>query len=186
MDVTEETDLIHQFLEGKQWAFDRLMNNYQKVVYRIALGMVGDHDEAADITQEVFIRVFRSLKYFKFEAAFSTWLHRIAINHSISYIRRKKLRDHISLYEVSNIIKSSLGRPARDLALKDLREQIERAITSLPPKQRAIFVMHYHEELPHKEIAQIMKRSEGAIKSSYCQAVKKLRKRLIDYENLES
>jgi len=185
-DVAEEIDLIHKFLNGEQWAFDRLMNTYQKIVYRIALGMVGDHDEAADITQEVFIRVFRSLKYFKFEAAFGTWLHRIAVNHSISHIRRKKLRNHLSLSEVSHALKSSLGRPARDLALKDLGEQIEEAISSLPPKQRAIFVMHYYEELPHNEIAKIMGRSEGAIKASYCQAVKKLRKRLSDYGPIES
>jgi RNA polymerase sigma-70 factor (ECF subfamily) len=184
MDATQEHELIRKFLQGDQWAFDRLMSHHQKKVYRIALGMLGDHDEAADVVQEVFIRAFRSLKNFKFESRFSTWLHRIAVNYSISRIRRKKLRDHLNLADVSNRLTSTLGRPGRELALKDLGDEIEEAITALPPKQRAIFVMHYHEELPHKEIARIMGRSEGAIKSSYCQAVKKLRKRLIHYEDL--
>jgi RNA polymerase sigma-70 factor (ECF subfamily) len=183
---SDEHDLIRKFLRGEQWAFDRLMNMHQKKIYRIARGMLGNHDEAADVTQEVFIRAFRSLKNFKFESSFGTWLHRIAVNYAISHIRRKKARDHLTISEVSYRLRSSVGRPARELALKDLGGQIEEAIASLPPKQRAIFVMHYHEELPHKEIAGIMKRSEGAIKSSYCQAVKKLRKRLSRYEDLES
>ncbi|MFC1683414.1 RNA polymerase sigma factor [Candidatus Zixiibacteriota bacterium] len=186
MDATEEYELIRKFLRGEQWAFDKLMKLHQKRVYRIALGMVGDHDEAADIAQEVFIKVFRSLKSFKFSSSFGTWIHRIAVNHCISQLRRKKLRDHVSLSEVSHLLRSPLGRPGRELALKDLEQEIEEAIAELPPKQRAIFVMHYYEELPHKEIARIMKRSEGAIKSSYCQAVKKLRKRFSDHGQIES
>ncbi len=184
MDATPDNELIHKFLEGEQWAFDRLMNRHQKKVYRIALGMLGDHDEAADVVQEVFIRAFRSLKTFKFESRFSTWLHRITVNYSISRIRHQQIRHHLSLSEVSHRLTSNLGRPGRELVLKDLSEEIEQAVASLPPKQRAIFVMHYQEELAHKEIARIMGRSEGAIKSSYCQAVKKLRKRLTRYEDL--
>ena len=183
--TTEEHELIQKFLKGDQTAFDRLMTWHQKRVYRIALGMLGDHDEAADITQETFIRVFRSLKNFKFGSRFGTWLHRITVNLCLSHIRQQKLRQHLSLSEVSHLLRSPLGRPARDLAFKDLTQQIEEAIATLPPKQRAIFVMHYHEEMPHKEIAQIMNRSEGAIKSSYCQAVKKLRKRLLDHGKTE-
>jgi RNA polymerase sigma-70 factor (ECF subfamily) len=184
--VSEEHELIRKYLTGEQWAFDRLMNLHQKKVYHIARGMLGNHDEAADVTQEVFIRAFRSLKNFKFESSFGTWLHRIAVNYSISHIRKKKIRNHLDLLEISHRLSSSLGRPGRELALKDLGGQIEDAIAALPPKQRAIFVMHYYQELPHKEIARIMRRSEGAIKSSYCQAVKKLRKRLIEYEDLGS
>ncbi|KPL19120.1 MAG: hypothetical protein AMJ92_04400 [candidate division Zixibacteria bacterium SM23_81] len=184
--VAEENELIQKFLRGEQWAFDRLMILHQKKVYRVALGMLGDHDEAADVTQEAFIRAFRSLKNFKFGSSFGTWLHRITVNLCISHIRRKKFRQHLSLSEVSHMLRSPLGRPARDLALKDLGQQIDQAIAALPPKQRAIFVMHYYEELPHKEIAEIMNRTEGAIKSSYCQAVKKLRKRLLDHGQIES
>ncbi len=184
--TAEDHKLIEEFLRGGQWAFDRLMTTHQKGVYRTAWRMLGDHDEAADITQEAFIRAFRSLKNFRFDSSFSTWLHRITINLCISHIRRAKLRQHISLSEVSHLLTSPLGRPARDLARRDLAGQIEEAIAALPPKQRAIFVMHHYEELPHKEIARIMNRSEGAIKSSYCQAVKKLRKRLIDHGHFKS
>lgn len=184
--TAEEHELIQQFLKGDQSAFDKLMTRHQKRVYRIALGMLGDHDEAADITQEAFIRVFRSLKNFKFGSRFGTWLHRITVNLCISHLRQQRLRQHLSLSEVSHLLKSPFGRPARDLDLKDLAQHIEEAIATLPPKQRAIFVMHYHEEMPHKEIANIMNRSEGAIKSSYCQAVKKLRKRLMDHGKIES
>ena len=181
IDMAQEYELIQEFLKGKQWAFDRLMTLHQKRVYRIAVGMLSDHDEAADITQEAFIRAFRSLKNFQFGSSFGTWLYRITVNLCISHIRRTKLHQHLSLSEVSHVLSSPLGRPARDLALKDLAQEIEDAIDALPPKQRAIFVMHYYQQMPHKEIAKIMNRSEGAIKSSYCQAVKKLRKRLGDY-----
>lgn len=186
IDTAREYEFIQEFLQGEQRAFDRLMTLHQKRVYRIALGMLGDHDDAADITQEAFIRALRSLKNFQFGSSFGTWLHRITVNLCISHIRRTKLHQHLSLSEVSHLLRSPLGRPARDLALKDLAQEIEEAIAVLPPKQRAIFVMHYYEEMPHKEIAKIMNRSEGAIKSSYCQAVKKLRKRLLDHGKSES
>lgn len=182
IDDMQEKELIQRFQGGESWAFDRLMEKHQKRVYRIALGMLGDHDSAADIVQEVFIRAFRSLKKFRRDSSLSTWLHRITVNLCIGEIRKRKVRNHLSLAGFTERLRSPIGRPAKDLDRKDDRQRIQRAVKKLPARQRAIFVMRHDEELSHVEIAEVLKLSEGAVRASYFHALKKLREELGDHE----
>ncbi len=182
IDAKQELELIRAFQGGERWAFDELMTLHEKRAYRIALGMLGDHDRAADVTQEAFLRAFRSLGDFEFRARFGTWLHRIVVNLCIGQIRRERLQKTLSLEAVSERLKTTLGRPARDLARKDLAQCIESAVGSLPPRQRAVFVLRHDEGLSLKEIAGIVGRSEGAIRASYFQAVRKLREELKEHD----
>jgi len=182
IDDMHEKELIQRFQGGESWAFDRLMEKHQERVYRIAFGMLGDRDSAADIVQEVFIRAFRSLKKFRRDSSLSTWLHRITVNLSIGEIRKRKVRNHFSLGGFTERLRSPIGRPSKELDRKDDRERIQKAVEKLPPRQRAIFVMRHDEDLSHVEIAGALELSEGAVRASYFQALKKLREELGDHE----
>ena len=175
IDAKRERELIEAFLEGESWAFDELMSAHQEAIYRLSQGMLGDPDLAADITQEAFLRAFRSLGTFNFQSRFGTWLHRIAVNLCIGKLRQAKLRRFLSLDSVAERLRSPLGQPARDLERSDRAERIDAAVAGLPPRQRAVFLMHQEQGLPHTEIARILERSEGAIRASYHQAIRKLR-----------
>ncbi len=182
IDDMQEKQLIQRFQGGESWAFDRLMEMHQRRVYRIAFGMLSDHDAAADIVQEVFVRAFRSLKKFRRDARLSTWLHRITVNLCISEIRKQKVRKHLSLGAFTERLRSPIGRPSRDLETKDAGRRIREAVDKLPPRQRAVFVMRHEEDLTHVEIAEILQLSEGAVRASYFHALKKLREELGDHE----
>ena len=177
-ETTDDHELIRQFQEGRRWAFDALMSRHEQHVYRIALGMLGDRDQALDIVQETFLNAFRSLKHFEFRSGFGTWLHRIAVNLCLSHMRKTKLRSLGSLAGLSGLLISSIRGPEQDLAVKDLNLRIEEAVASLPPRQKAIFLMRYREDLPFASIAEIMDRTEGAVRAGYFQALRKLRARL--------
>jgi len=181
-EAAEERDLIERFLGGESWAFDEIMKRHQPRAYRIALGMLGDADEAADATQEAFVRAFRSLGNFQFESRFGTWLHRIVVNQCISRIRRAKLRRTLSLSEIPERLRSTFAGPARDLESRELGQRIGEAVAALPPRQRAVFVMRQDEGMSYAEISRILSRSEGAVRASYFQAIRKLRKELADHE----
>ena len=181
-----EQGLIRGFLGGDRWAFEKLMTLHQERIYRLALGMLGDHDRAADLTQETFIRAFRGLERFRFASSFGTWLHRIAVNLCLSQIRRDRLRQALSLGEVAQRLTSAHGRPERELQLKELGESIEMAIAKLPPKQRAVFLLRHYEDQSYAEIAAVMKRSEGTVRATYHQAIMKLRRILVVHDDEEN
>jgi len=154
------------------------MEMHQKRVYRIALGMLGNHEEAADIVQEVFVRAFRSLKRFRARSSLATWLHRIALNLCISELRKRRIRRQVGLSFLSDRLLSKRGRPSLEFERKTLLWRIRKAVDSLPPRQKAVFIMRQEEEMSHAEIAETLRLSEGAVRSSYFQALKKLRKEL--------
>ncbi len=175
INAQRERELIEAFLEGESWAFDELMSAHQEAIYRLSQGMLGDPELAADITQETFLRAFRSLSSFQFQSRLGTWLHRIAVNLCIGKLRQGKLRRFLSLEGMTEQLRSTRGQPAKDLESGDRAARIAAAVSELPPRQRAVFLMHQEQGLPHTEIAKILERSEGAIRASYHQAVRKLR-----------
>lgn len=180
IDANEEKNLVKRCLGGERWAFDKLMTSHQERVYRIAHGMLGDHDSAADITQDVFIRAFRSLSNFEGRSRFGTWLHRITVNHCIAELRKRRLREIVSLSAVTNRLRSRQGRPSTDLDNKQLRERVDAAVATLPPRQRAVFVLRHDEEMSHAEISAVLGISEGGVRASYHHALLKLREELRD------
>jgi len=186
MDAVNERELIESFLGGEQWAFEKLMSLHQERIYRVARGLLGDHDRAADVTQEAFIRAFGSLKDFQFRSSFGTWLTRIALNLCFSQLRKDRLRRTLSLSDLAERLSTSRERPDRVLGRKDLAASIERALAGLPPKQRAVFLLRHYEELPYAQIADVMGRSEGAVRANYHQAVQKLRRSLEESDDEEA
>ena len=148
---------------------------------RFVLRLVGDADEASDVVQETFVRAYERLADFRGGSGLYTWLYRIAHNQAISWLRKKKVRRFLRIdsvgqgEEITPVQLVADDDPAADLERAEALQQIEVAIADLPPRQRSIFVMRHYEGMTHAQIAQVVGRSEGAIRAGYFHAVRKLR-----------
>ena len=169
-----DSELITAFKEGDIRGYNEIVRKYQQQVYWVIRKMVTSHDDADDLTQEVFIKVYSALKDFREESNLFTWLYRIASNYSINHIRKMKIRNTVSFEIVTEPVQSEDKRSDETLDEISRRKLLEKAIESLPAKQRAVFNMRYYDELSYEDIARILKRSVGGIKANYFHAVKKL------------
>ncbi|MGI6573931.1 MAG: RNA polymerase sigma factor [Fermentimonas sp.] len=177
-----DEQLIDKILSGDREAFRLLMEKYQQQVFQMAMGFVHSRQDAEDITQEVFIRVFRSLGSFKEQSLFSTWLYRITLNCSINYVKKYKRRNFLTGAGDSLMNLFNRGGEERNahqqLEATEKEQAIRKAIDELPEKQRKAFILSKYEELPQREIAAIMQTSEGAVEQLLVRAKKQLQKKL--------
>ncbi len=157
--------------------FKKAIRDYRERIFLVILRFVKNRDDAKDLAQETFIRAYRSRNNFRGDSSIYTWLYRIAINLAINH----KNRNHpmSSLDETPEIPGSD--DPSDGLLNTELGRNIEAAVAALPARQRTVFILHYHEEKPHAEIANLLGITEGAVKANYHQAVKKLRNGLAAY-----
>jgi RNA polymerase sigma-70 factor (ECF subfamily) len=176
-----ETQLIARAQRGEEEAFAALFEAHKRRVYSLCLRMTGNTAEAEDLTQEAFLQLFRKISTFRGESAFSTWLHRLAVNVVLMHLRKKGLQQ-ISLDEVDTSqdepVKRDYGSDDRRLTGSVDRIGLQKAIADLPPGYRAVFVLHDVEGYEHNEIAEIMDCSVGNSKSQLHKARMKLRERL--------
>lgn len=177
-----EEQLTEKILSGDKEAFRLLMEKYQQQVFRVAIGFVHSRQDAEDITQEVFIRVYRSLSSFKEKSLFSTWLYRITLNTSINYLNKNKRRNLLT--NAGNSLMSLLNKSNEEkdahqqLEAIEVKKSIQKAIDGLPEKQRKAFILSKYEELSQREVAEIMQTSEGAVEQLLVRANKSLQKKL--------
>jgi RNA polymerase sigma-70 factor, ECF subfamily len=178
-----ESESIRLAQQGDAAAFERLYQLHSRRVYSLCLRMVGNTAEAEDLTQESFLQLFRKISTFRGESAFSTWLHRLAVNVVLMKLRKKSGKE-TSLEQVTEPDEES-GGPRRDFGAADLklsgsldRVNLERAVEQLPPGYRAVFVLHDVEGYEHNEIAEIMGCSIGNSKSQLHKARMRLRELL--------
>jgi len=169
--------------QGNAAAFERLYQLHNRRVYSLCLRMVGNTAEAEDLTQEAFLQLFRKISTFRGESAFSTWLHRLAVNVVLMRLRKKSAVE-TSLEEVTEPDEES-GGPRRDFGTLDLRltgsidrVNLQRAVEQLPPGYKAVFVLHDVQGYEHNEIAEIMSCSIGNSKSQLHKARMRLRELL--------
>ncbi len=176
----DEADLsiLETFLYGavekRQAAFLEMVNKYRDRLYAVIYGMVRVHEDTDDILQEVFITAFEKLHTFRMDSSLFTWLCRIAMNRSVSWLRKKKLRRYLSLDAVFHVSGDDRDRPDEMTIRKEEADMIDDAIQTLPTQQKRIFVLRHVEGLSHAEIAQVLGRSEGAVKAGYFHALKKI------------
>lgn len=163
--------------EQRHYAFQLIVRQYQRRLYAFVRRMVPDHDEAADVLQEAFIKAWNALPAFRGEAQLYSWLYRIAHNESLNHIRRKHRRRFVSSDAAIERLSAGLDASAH-LSGNAIERMLHEAILRLPPKQRAVFHMKYFEELTYEQISAITGTSVGALKSSYHFAVKKIEARL--------
>jgi len=187
--AASETQLIARAQRGDEEAFAALFEAHKRRVYSLCLRMTGNTAEAEDLTQEAFLQLFRKISTFRGESAFSTWLHRLAVNVVLMHLRKKGLQQ-ISLDEVDTSqdepVKRDYGSDDRRLMGSVDRIGLQEAIADLPPGYRTVFVLHDVEGYEHNEIAEIMNCSVGNSKSQLHKARMKLRDRLRQDNGLKS
>ncbi len=178
-----EAEAIRLAQQGDPAAFERIYQLHSRRIYSLCLRMVSNTAEAEDLTQEAFLQLFRKIATFRGESAFSTWLHRLAVNVVLMRLRKKKVSES-SLEEVTEPDEES-GGPRRDFGGPDLRlsgsidrVNLQRAIEELPPGYKQVFVLHDMQGYEHNEIADIMKCSIGNSKSQLHKARMRLRELL--------
>jgi RNA polymerase sigma-70 factor (ECF subfamily) len=173
-----DEQLIGEIVSGNHAAFKSLMEKYQLQVFRTVMGFVHTKEDAEEVTQDIFVRVYQSLSSFQHESEFSTWLYRITINMSLNFLgRNSKNRLQQSLEAIFSL-RSEEKTPLEKLESAERDRRIRMAIDSLPEKQRMAFILSRYEELPQKKIAAIMNRSEGAVEQLLQRAKENLKKKL--------
>lgn len=171
----DDRELLAAFKEEatRERAFTQIIKKYQEKLYWHVRRMVVNHDDANDILQNVFIKVWNYLDNFREESNLYTWLYRIATNESLTFLDKEKKRASMSLSDhesgLSNKLQAEKGFDANKLEWK-----LQQAIQSLPEKQRTVFLLRYYDEMPYEEMSKVLETSTGALKASYHHAVKKV------------
>jgi RNA polymerase sigma-70 factor (ECF subfamily) len=172
---TEDRALIDAFRRGEESAFSALVIKYREGVYRVARRMMGNHEDAADVTQEVFVRVHRALPRFDGRSQVYTWLYRITVNLCLDL--RSRLARLPAADERAPAEDGAPDRIATDeIERREVGRMIARAVAGLPPRQRAMVVLRLYQDLPYADIARIMGCSEGTVKATMFTALRRLRR----------
>lgn len=177
MGVTDDSELIKQFRqqETRNYAFNLLVRKYQQQLYWHIRRIVIDHDDANDIIQNVLIKVWKNLDSFREDSQLYTWLYRIATNESLTFLKQKKTRFFVPLADVEHELSNQLASDSNFKA-DAIQMKLQKAVLSLPEKQRVVFNMKYFEEMKYEEMAEVLETSVGALKASFHHAVKKIEK----------
>lgn len=176
---SDDKELLRKFGEPgfREAAFTALVQKYQERLYWQIRRMVHTHEDADDLLQDVFIKVWQKLHTFRHHSKLYTWLYRIATNEALAHLAKERKR-HIGSIDdeslaVANRLKADPYFNGDDAAIR-----LQQAINQLPDKQKAVFTLRYYQELKYDELSQILETSEGALKASYHHAVKKIEKYL--------
>ncbi len=159
--------------DTRNYGFNMLVRAYQQKVYWLVRKMVIDHDDANDLTQEVFIKIHKAIDSFREDSQLYTWIYRIATNECLTFLNKKKRRFFLPLEDVSKELSSKIDS-APYLTGDEIQKKLQKALLTLPDKQRLVFNMKYYDDLPYEDISEITKTSVGALKASYHHAVKKI------------
>jgi RNA polymerase sigma-70 factor (ECF subfamily) len=175
-----EQEVIHGAKQGDPNCFESLYNQHKRHVYALCFRITRNTAEAEDLTQEVFLQLFRKVATFRGDSAFSTWLHRVAVNVALMHLRRKTLPLAPEPLDSQSPdgAKKEIGAADETLAVAIDRINLERSVNRLPPGYRVVFLLHDVEGYEHKEIAQMMRCSVGNSKSQLHKARLKLRTHL--------
>jgi RNA polymerase sigma-70 factor (ECF subfamily) len=186
-----EEDLIQSLRNGDELAFKSIMDLYANMVYNTSLSIIQDTNDAQDITQEVFIEVFHSIKKFEQKSSLKTWIYRITVTKSLDEIKRKKSKKRGSLF--TRVFKNKDERsmpdvphfhhPGVELEQKEMGAVLFMAMKKLPPKQQTAFALHKVEDLSYKEIADVMQLSLSSVESLIFRAKQNLQQYLATYYN---
>jgi RNA polymerase sigma-70 factor, ECF subfamily len=191
IDLRHEDDeaLVRRAQAGDTSAFDILVERYKERLYATVYHMTANHEDANDLVQETFIKAYKSLRSFRGQSSFYTWVYRIAVNRTINFIKRRKNRNQFSLDDVDSSIQNdpdlvemmSHVTPRREVGLTELHEKLNEALQKLSEPHRAVVTMHDVQGMTHADIAQVMKCSEGTVRSRLFYARQQLQALLSDY-----
>lgn len=169
------TDLKNE--KTRDLAFHTLVKKYQERLYWHIRKMVLNHDDADDILQNTFIKVWRSVDKFREESSLYTWLYRIATNESLTFINSNKRRSMVPMNDTSEFLMNNLESDAH-FEGDEIQRRLQEAILKLPEKQRIVFNLKYFEEMKYEDMSKVLDTSVGALKASFHHAVKKIEEEL--------
>jgi RNA polymerase sigma factor (sigma-70 family) len=174
--VMQDAELLLQFRNPstKEKAFTAIIKKYQEKLYWHIRRMVVEHEDANDVLQNAFIRVWKGLDNFREDSQLYTWMYRIGTNECLTFLEQKKRKSTVSLdgdveTGLSNTIKADKHFDPNKLEWK-----LQLAMQQLPEKQRIVFNLRYYDEMPYEQMSKVLETSEGALKASYHHAVKKI------------
>jgi RNA polymerase sigma factor (sigma-70 family) len=171
----DDKTLLEQFRSEvtKERAYTGIIKKYQEKLYWHIRRMVVDHEDANDVLQNMFIKVWRGLDNFREDSQLYTWLYRIATNECLTFLEQQKKRKSISISDETTGMEDKL-KADKDFDPKKIEWKLQLAMQRLPEKQRIVFNLRYYDEMPYEEMSRVLETSEGALKASYHHAVKKI------------
>jgi RNA polymerase sigma-70 factor (ECF subfamily) len=166
--------LVREFLAGRREAFDVIVERHRRPIYQLCYRFAGNHEDAADLAQDTFVRAFRGLKHFKGQSSLATWLYRIGVNVSLNRAASKKpVSEPI---DAAQHVDAAAASPLDAIVRGEHAARVRAAIRRLPPKQRATLILRVYHELPHEEIARTLGSTVGAVKANFFHALGNLRR----------
>ncbi len=178
----QDLQLVKRSQEGEGEAFEQLVLKYEKKVYQIAYHMVNDAESAYDLAQEAWLRAYRSINKFKGRSNFSTWLSRIVTNICLTHLRRERKREIKFVDAKLNALRGGAAKdPHKEAEAKELHRAIVEGLERLPPRQRAVIVLHEIHGFSKREVARILKLSYGGVRANLHHARMKLQEYLEPY-----
>lgn len=188
--MPDEMELVQNAQSGDPIAFEQLVSRYDQQVLSIALSYTNHAEDAKDVYQEVFIRVYRALPGFRFESKFSTWLHKITTNVCLTHRLKTKRHRHQSLdqeisrqdgsaYTLSDVLADGTP-PDQESVNSEITEQVQKAMETLSPQQKMVFTLKHYQGYKLREIAEMLNCAEGTVKKHLFVANEKLRDQLRD------
>ena len=172
---TDDYELIQDFLSGNEQSFNLLARKYQEKIYWHARRMLGDHDDAHDIVQEVLLVMHNKLNTFNFSSALYTWIYKITATRSMNVLKKQKLKKIIYFGSDKNVENKGYEIIIDSLEARERFKRMEKFMIKLPVKQREVFVMRNFDDLSYEEISTITGKSVGALKANYFHAFRKIK-----------
>jgi RNA polymerase sigma-70 factor (ECF subfamily) len=176
LDRLDDRTLVAAFLDGRPEAFDVIVGRHQRTIYQLCYRFVGNHEDAADLAQDVFVRAFRGLRHFKGGSALGTWLYRVGVNTCLNRLSVK--RPPTEPIDAVQRVDLRAIDPFAALVQSERAAQVRAAIARLPRKQRATLMLRVYQELSHEEIARVLGSNVGAVKANFFHALGNLRRML--------
>lgn len=181
--------VVQKVQAGNVGAFDVLVQRYREKIFSVIYNMTSNREDASDLTQDTFIKAFQAIGRFKGKSSFFTWIYRIAINTSMTFLKKRNRRRYISYEKIDEEVSSSeiferltaKGQTEKGALIQELQEKLNDSLQKLSPKHRTVVVLHEIEGLEHAEIAEITKTSVGTVRSRLHYAKQQLQSYLQDY-----
>lgn len=181
--------LVGRAREGEYAAYEELIRRHQRKIYALVYNMTSNKEDAEDMVQDVFVKAFASLKNFKGDSSFYTWVYRIAVNRTINFLKKRKRNPDLSLDDMDQAIERDPAyvelrareSPVRDAGLSELQKKLNEALQTLSEKHRTVVVLHDIQGVPHEEIARMIGCSEGTVRSRLFYARQHLQRELAEF-----
>ncbi len=179
---TDDYELIRDFLSGNQQSFNSLAKRYQERIYWHARRMLGDHDDAHEIVQQVLMVMYNKLNTFNFSSSLYTWIYKVTSTRCLNLLKKKSLRKIFTFSTNESVANQSYDNIVEGIESKEMLVKMEKLLQKLPVKQREVFVMRNYDDLSYEEISEITGKTVGALKANYFHAFKKIREQMFKDE----